>query len=180
MLDPRSAAWVLGGGLAIYGILALPIAFRWRLGVLLAAVAALAYGRATMATPVPSQAWPVFGAIFMFRLMIYTYDLAHATVRPSLRDFVRYFFLLPNYYFLLFPVIDSQTLRRSYFKRDINTVAQQGVLWIARGTIHLLIYRVIYHWKPASSAPDEVTTFGALVTTMVLTYLLYLRVGFQW
>ena len=179
MTDPRTATLLIGAGFGIYALLAAPIGFRWRLTVLLALAAVLMYGRATLSFGVPSQFWPIFGAIFMFRLVIYTYDVAHTKGRPPLRDFLRYFFLLPNYYFLLFPVVDAQTLRRSYFRRDINDVAQEGLLWIARGGLQLLIYRVVYHWKPPSNAPEQVTTFGALVTTMVLTYLLYLRVSGQ-
>ena len=45
-----------------------------------------------------------------------------------LQEFCAYFFLLPNYYFLLFPVIDFQTLRRTYYRRDIHDVAQQGIV----------------------------------------------------
>ena len=53
--------------------------------------------------------------------------------------------MLPNYYFLLFPVIDFQTHRQTYFQRDIHDIAQQGIVWIARGTMQLLLYRLIYH-----------------------------------
>jgi D-alanyl-lipoteichoic acid acyltransferase DltB (MBOAT superfamily) len=115
----------------------------------------------------------------MFRYMIYLYDVAHARAPGRLRDFLTYFYMLPNYYFLLFPVIDYQTHRQSYFKRDIHEVAQQGIAWIARGTFQLMLYRLVYHWKGPSNAPEEVTTFGALASTMVLTYLLYLRVSGQ-
>jgi hypothetical protein len=170
---------LIGSGLLLFGIVALPIAFRWRLAVVVLVVAAAAYERATLSFGLPLEFWPVFGAIFMFRFMIYLYDAAHAKSRPQLREFLTYFFNLPNYYFLLFPVIDFQTHRQTYFRRNINDVAQQGVLWIARGTIHLMLYRLVYQWKGPSNAPEEVTTFAALVSTMVLTYMLYLRVSGQ-
>jgi D-alanyl-lipoteichoic acid acyltransferase DltB (MBOAT superfamily) len=80
---------------------------------------------------------------------------------------------------VLFPVVDYQTHRQTYFRRDINAIVQQGIGWIARGTIQLLLYRLVYHWKGPSNAPEEVTTFSALVSTIVLTYLLYLRVSGQ-
>jgi alginate O-acetyltransferase complex protein AlgI len=138
----------------------------------------LVYGRATLGLAVPPALWPILGGVFMFRLIVYVYDVGHATERPRLRDYLAYFFLLPNYYFLLFPVVDFQTMRRSYFRRDIHEVAQQGIQWMVRGTIQLLLYRVVYHLKGVT-APDQITTFGALAGNMVLTYLLYLRVSGQ-
>ena len=115
----------------------------------------------------------------MFRYIVYLYEAAWAKSRPTLQDFLTYFFILPNYYFLLFPVIDYQTQRQTYFQRDIHEVAQQGIVWIGRGTIQLMLYRLVYHWKGPSNAPELVTTLPALVSTMVLTYLLYLRVSGQ-
>lgn len=179
MLAPTTAALLIAAGLLLYGIAACPIPFRWRLAAVVAVAAVLMYGRATLGLGIPYEFWPVFGAIFMFRYVVYLYDVAYAKSRPAIKDFLTYFFILPNYYFVLFPVIDYQTHRQTYFRRNVNDVAQQGVLWIARGTIQLLLYRLVYHWKGPSNAPEAVTSFGALATTMVLTYLLYLRVSGQ-
>jgi hypothetical protein len=179
LLDVVPAALVIGIGLAIFGIVASPLPYRARVGLVIGLAAVLMYGRATLGFGVPYQVWPVLGGIFAFRLIIYLYDARHFKSRASLRDFLSYFFVLPNYYFLLFPVVDFQTLRRSYFGRDIHLVAQQGVDWIVRGMIQLLLYRLVYHFKGPSNAPDEITTFGALLTSMVMTYLLYLRVSGQ-
>lgn len=179
MLQPATAAMLVAAGLALYAIVSAPLPWRVRLGGVLAAVALLTYARATLSFGIPFDFWPVFGAIFMFRFMIYVYDAGHAKTPPSLRDFLTYFFILPNYYFLLFPVIDFQTHRQSYYRRNIHQVAQQGLVWIGRGTIQLLLYRLVYHWKGPSNAPDQVTSFGALVVTMVLTFMLYLRVSGQ-
>ena len=179
MLQPATAAMLVAAGLALYAIVSAPLPWRVRLGGVLAAVALLTYARATLSFGIPFDFWPVFGAIFMFRFMIYVYDAGHARTPPSLMDFLTYFFILPNYYFLLFPVIDFQTHRQSYYRRNIHQVAQQGLVWIGRGTIQLMLYRLVYHWKGPSNAPDQVTTFGALVVTMVLTFMLYLRVSGQ-
>jgi alginate O-acetyltransferase complex protein AlgI len=179
LLTPATAALLIVSGLVLYGVVTVPVAFKWRLIMVLALTAVLVYARATLGLGIPFEFWPVFGSIFMFRFLIYLYDAAHAKARPQLRDFLTYFFVLPNYYFLLFPVVDYQTHRQTYFRRNINDVAQQGIVWIARGTIQLLLYRLIYHWKGPSNAPEEVTTFAALASTIVLTYLLYLRVSGQ-
>jgi D-alanyl-lipoteichoic acid acyltransferase DltB (MBOAT superfamily) len=179
MLPPSAAGLLILSGLLLFGIVALPIAFRWRIAIVGLVCAAAVYARATLSFGIPFEFWPVFGAIFMFRFMIYLYDASHAKTAPQLREFLTYFFNLPNYYFLLFPVIDFQTHRQTYFRRNINDVAQQGVLWIARGTLQLMLYRLVYQWKGPSNAPDQVTTFGALASTMILTYMLYLRVSGQ-
>jgi len=179
LLEPVTATLLLGCGLGFYLLLASPLSFRARLGIFLAAAGALAYARATLGFGIPYQFWPVFGAIFMFRMMVYLYDLAHSSRRPELKEYLSYFFVLPNYYFLLFPVIDFQTLRRTRYQRDIHDIAQQGILWMMRGTVHLLLYRLIYHLKGPSNAPEAITTFGTLAATMVMTYLLYLRVSGQ-
>src|SRR5262249_10103276 len=97
---------------------------------------------------------------------------------PSLRDFLGYFLILPNHYFLLFPVVDFHTMRRSWFRRDVHLIAQQGIDWIVRGTVQLLVYRVIYFTKPAGVV-DEINSVPRLLWWMVATYLLYLRVSGQ-
>jgi alginate O-acetyltransferase complex protein AlgI len=179
LLNVVPAALVISAGLVIYGIVASPFAYRTRIALILALGGVLAYGRWTLGYGVPYQVWPVLGAIFAFRLIVYLYDLRHTKGRPAIRDFLSYFFILPNYYFLLFPVVDFQTMRRSYFQRDIHVVAQQGVDWIVRGAVHLMLYRLIYHFKAPSNAPAEITTFAGLLVSMVATYLLYLRVSGQ-
>ena len=179
MLPPVTAALLIAVGLGLFAIVAAPVSLRARLAAVAVVSAALIYARATRGFGIPFEFWPVFGAIFMFRFLIYLYDAAHAKTRPRLREFLTYFFVVPNYYFLLFPVIDFQTHRQTYFRRNIHDVAQQGIAWIGRGTVQLLLYRLVYHWKSPSNAPEEITTFAGLAGTMVLTYLLYLRVSGQ-
>jgi D-alanyl-lipoteichoic acid acyltransferase DltB (MBOAT superfamily) len=78
----------------------------------------------------------------------------------------------------LFPVIDFQTMRRTYYQRDIHLVAQQGIDWMARGAMQLALYRLVYHLKPPFS-PETVTSLPGLIGGMFLVYLLYLRVSGQ-
>jgi D-alanyl-lipoteichoic acid acyltransferase DltB (MBOAT superfamily) len=177
LLPALVAALLLVAGVGLYGLVTSSFPLSVRLSLLAAICALLAYGRATLGFGVPVEFWPVFGSIFMFRFVIYVYEVAHAKARPGFRDFLTYFFVLPNYYFLLFPVVDYQTHRQTYFRRNINDIVQQGIVWIARGTIQLLLYRLVYHWKGPSNAPEAVTTFPALASTVILTYLLYLRVS---
>jgi len=144
ILGPVGGAILVGIGLALVGICHLPIPFATRVALVLAAAAALALLRAgRIEAEWAPKVLPILGAIFMFRLIIYLYDLRNMKRAPSFGDFVTYFFLFPNYYFLLFPVVDFQTMRSSYYRRDIHLAAQRGIAWIVRGVIQLVIYRVI-------------------------------------
>jgi alginate O-acetyltransferase complex protein AlgI len=178
LLNAVIASLLIAVGAMLFAIVRSGLAFRWKVLVFLAIVGSLAYARATAGFQIPRAFWPVFGALFMFRTIVYLYDLRHQPGPARLYDYLSYFFLLPNYCFLLFPVIDFETFRTSYFKRDIHDVAQQGVFWIFRGTTHLLLYRVIYQTLP-QTVPPAVPVALAVVLKMIFTYLLYLRVSGQ-
>ncbi len=177
LLQPLVATLLIVVGLSFFLILRSPVAFRYRVSFLVAIFALLIYGCATKHFRViPVSFYSVFGAIFMFRIIIYVYDLAHAREPAQLLPFLSYFFLLPNYYFTLFPVVDFQTMRRGYYQRDIHEIAQQGIHWMMRGAIQLMLYRLVTYFNDPY-LPDRVTSLHALITTMVLTFLLYLNVS---
>jgi alginate O-acetyltransferase complex protein AlgI len=176
---PLVASLLIAAGLLMFGIVRSEgIGFRWRVGALLAILAICAYGRTIKGHHAWDAFWPVLGAVFMFRMIIYLYDVKHQPGPARLKDFLSYFFLLPNYYFLFFPVVDFKTFRRSYLQRDIHPVAQQGIWWIFRGTTHLLLYRVIYQLQ-ARWAPPAVPVHLAVALKVVSCYLLYLRISGQ-
>lgn len=176
LLATSVAALVLGAGLAVYLIFRIPTKLRWRLAVITAAFSVLIYGCATKRFGIPNTFYAVFGGIFMFRIFIYAYDLAHSKEPPSLLPFLSYFFILPNYLFTLFPVIDFQTMRATYYRRNTHDIAQQGIHWIVRGGVQLMLYRVVMYLDDPY-LPDRVTSLPKLVTSMILTYLLYLNVS---
>lgn len=178
LLSPLVAGLLIAVGLVLFAVVRSGIAFRWRLLFILAIVAVLVYFRAVSQLKPLENFWPVLGAVFMFRFIIYMYDVKYMTSKPALKDFLSYFYLLPNYYFLLFPVIDFQTFRKGYFKRDIHTVAQLGVWRIFRGTTHLLLFRVIYQWQ-GSFTPPNFSVAVSVATKIVFCYMLYLRVSGQ-
>lgn len=176
LLNAIVAALVLGVGLAIFVIFRIPLAFRWRLGLVLTVFAALICGCVTHAFDIPRSFYAVFGGIFMFRTITYAYDLAHAKEPPSLISYLSYFLILPNYYYTLFPVIDFQTMRATYYRRNIHEIAQQGIHWMVRGGIQLMLYRVVLYFNDAY-LPDRVTSLPRLISNIILTFLLYLDVS---
>ncbi len=178
VLEPWAAAAVLGTLLAVYAVVRSPLPYRARLVLALGLLGLVALARSgwSAAGPVPTAARTFAGTILMFRLLVYLYDLRHLSSPPRFLDFATYFCQLPNWCFLFYPVVDYQTMRRSFRARDHAEVAQQGIVWIVRGTLQLLLYRLVVELK-GGGTPDEVTSFLGLVETMVLTYLLYLRVS---
>lgn len=173
---------LVGIGLGLVGICHLPISFRARVGLIVFVAATLASVRAGWVDGLglgefPSIVLPVLGAMFMFRLAIYLYDLRHEQKPATLSERLSYFFLLPNVCFLLFPVVDYQTYRRTYYNEDENAIYQKGLLWMVRGLTHLLLYRLVYQYLVPSAA--DVHNLATVVQFSVTSYLLYLRISGQ-
>ena len=178
LLSPLVASLLIVVALALFGIIRSGLDYRWRVLAILGVLGVGIYLRSTSRFESLEKFWPVLGAIFMFRMIIYLYDVKGMKTPPRLKDYLAYFFLLPNYYFLLFPVVDYQTFRKGFYRRDIHAIAQQGVWWIFRGTTHLLLYRLIYQWQ-SHFTPPTVSVGVAVVAKILFCYLLYLRVSGQ-
>ncbi len=176
LLDIKVAALVLGAALGIYLILHCPLALRWRLVLLIAVFAAFLYELVAKPHGIPQSFYGVFTAIFTLRIILYTYDLAHAKEPPSFLSYLSYFLILPNYYFAYFPVIDFQTMRITYYRRNIHDIAQQGIHWMVRGAVQLMLLKVVFYLDDRF-LPDRVTSLPKLVCALVLTALFYLRVS---
>ena len=163
-------------GLILIGICHLPVSFRLRGILILAVVAILVAWRAKWIDgPVADAVWPILGSMFMFRLIVYIYELRHDKTPASPVQTLSYFFMLPNVCFPLFPVIDYKTFRRNYYDDDAYRIYQTGIDWIVRGVIHLLLYRFVYYHL--TLAPSEVTGPAQLIQYLVANFLLYLRVS---
>ncbi len=121
---------------------------------------------------------PIIGAMFMFRLVIYLYDLRNERGSVSIWQRLGYFFLLPNICFPLFPVVDYQTFRRTYYDRPRARDLPEGrpVDGARRHS-----YPALPRHLPALSlpAPQDVSGLGGVVQYMVATYGLYLRISGQ-
>jgi len=173
-----NGVWLVALGLILIGICHLPVKMPLRVALLLLVAAALAFLRADwLHAPWPSAIWPILGSMFMFRLIVYLYDLAHDRAPVSPTRTLAYFFLLPNVCFPLFPVVDFKTFRRSHYDSAPYPIYQIGVDWIARGVLHLILYRLVYYHF--TLAPSEVASPATLAQYMLSTFLLYLRVSGQ-
>lgn len=178
VLGIAHGAWLVGIGLVLIGICHLPLPFAARIALLLGVAGLLAAQRAQWVPAPWSEAiWPILGSMFMFRLIVYLYDLRHDTAPASPVQTLSYFFMLPNACFPLFPVVDYKTFRRNYFDGDAYRIYQVGVDWMVRGVVHLILYRVVYYYF--TLAPSEVHGPGDLAQYLVSNFLLYLRVSGQ-
>lgn len=171
-----NGAWLVGIGLVLIGICHIPVAFKIRGALLLAVGALLVLQRARLAPfPWSEAIWPILGSMFMFRLLVYFYDLRHDKKQGTFWQALAYFFMLPNACFPLYPVIDYAGFRRNYYDDDAYRLYQVGVDWMVRGVVHLILYRVVYYHF--TLAPHEIATPEALTQYLVSNFLLYLRVS---
>ena len=178
----RAALLMIAGG-ALYLVVASSLSYGKRLALVSAglAVAILFRGQPAFLVRLTHQHtlgsfWVLFGALFMFRLIVYLHDIRYLEGRPPLTEFLAYFFILPNYIFLLFPVVDYKSMRVGYYRRNIHEIAQQGIVWICRGTVQLLVYMLVFY---ARDMLPEARSFGSMTSMMFLTFMLYLRVSGQ-
>jgi len=176
---PANALRLAGVGIVLIGICHLPIRFGWRLALIAAVAVALVLGRAEFfALPGYEAIWPILGSMFMFRLMIYLYDLKNGTAPFGLWRALTYFFMIPNVCFPMFPIVDYQTMHRTYFDEPAPWRTYQiGIKWMFRGLVHLILYRLVaQNW---TVGPDHVHEIGTLAQYMVTTFLLYLQISGQ-
>lgn len=175
ILPASAVALVVILGLFFFFILRLSIPYWSRIAAILAVAGVLAWMRITNFLPEPY--FLVIGAIFMFRLILYAYEVKSARKPERLDDYASYFTLLPNFYFVLFPVVDYSTFKKSFYAGNIHDVAQRGIAWMLRGTTHLLLYRVIYH--NLVIGPEDVHSPLTLIQYVLLPFWLYLNVSGQ-
>lgn len=178
IFGPLTGAWLVGIGLVLIAMCHLPLPIGGRVILLLGTGGLLALFRADwIPAPWSAAIWPILGSMFMFRLIVYLYDLTHDRAPVSLSRTLAYFFLLPNVCFPLFPVVDYKTFRRSYYDARPYRIYQVGVDWIARGVVHLILYRLVYYYF--TIGPSEVAGPASLGQYLLATFLLYLRVSGQ-
>lgn len=178
VFGPAQGAWLTGIGLVLIGACRLPGGMRVRVAAVVALGIAVALMRTgVLPSPAPAAIWPILGSMFMFRTIIYLYDLKHAKVPPGAAATLAYFFMLPNVVFPLFPVVDFAMFRRTWYDRDAWHIYQEGVQWIARGVTHLLVYRWVY--QRLTISPAEVENLETLVRYALANFGLYLRVSGQ-
>jgi hypothetical protein len=171
-----TVASVLLMAIYFFIIFRLPIPFWYRVGIVLVTGCLLMWAR-DGEWGLPTKYWAVLGAVFMFRLILYGYEVKVGREPERLIDCLSYFCLLPNFAFLLFPVIDYTTFKKAHYARNTHDNIQRGIAWMVRGATHLMLYRILYH--SVVIGPHEVDSFWSMCRYIFPTYLLYLQISGQ-
>ncbi|NUO81817.1 hypothetical protein HUU05_17235 [candidate division KSB1 bacterium] len=168
-----NSLWLISGGLLFIGICHLPVPFAARVAVLLAgAVILVLLRRGQIQVAWASVVLPILASMFMFRIMVYLYDLKHQKGKTSIQYALAYFFMLPNVVFPLFPVVDYSTFCRTYYDRDRHQIYQKGINLMLLGILELILYRAInYYWM---IPPEDVKSLSNLAQYLAANYLLIL------
>jgi alginate O-acetyltransferase complex protein AlgI len=178
LLSPMIAGLVLVAGLALYAIAASRAPYWVKAISILAGIVGVLISATTplYGTFAPKDAWQIFGSIFMFRMIIYMYDIRRLDGRPALSHFLVYFYALPNWAFVNFPAVDYQTQRLSLLRRDIHVIAQEGIRRMARGAGELAIFQWVQQ-ELERRPVEHVKSPSALLIHLVLFSLTYLWVA---
>jgi D-alanyl-lipoteichoic acid acyltransferase DltB (MBOAT superfamily) len=170
------AAMLIGFALALFLIANLPTRLHWRVLLILAVTAVLgALHLGWVRADWSSVVVPLLASMFMFRLVVYLYDLHNGRGPKDLWARLAYFFLPPNPIFPFFPVVDFTTFGRSYYNAEALEIYQRGVNWALRGVIHLLLYRVVYHYFTLS--PESLSSPAQFLQFLIANFALYLRIS---
>jgi D-alanyl-lipoteichoic acid acyltransferase DltB (MBOAT superfamily) len=176
LFGPVQGAWLVGLGMLLIGLAHFPVRFPIRIGLIIAVGGVLALLRSGAIKALwASGIWPILGAMFMFRMIVYLYDLKNRAAPFGFWRGMAYFFMLPNVCFTLFPVVDYKTFSRGYYRIDPFVTYQTGVNWIFRGLIQLILYRAAYQYLPAD--PSSINSSAGAALYFVRPYLLYLRIS---
>lgn len=176
LLGFRDGAVLVGLGMVLFLLSNLPIRIGYRIGILLMAGGLLALFRAGWLPFVHGKVvLPLLGAMFMFRMVLYLYEMQFEQQPAPIWKKLSYFFLLPNLVFVIFPIVDYQVFVKSYYAKPAYETYRRGILMMANGVFHLLLYRLIYYYL--LPAPDTVDSLASLLQYMAASYALIVRLA---
>ena len=167
----QNAAWlgVIGAPLIVIAVSRL----RWwqRSALLVGATGGIIGMRARIESPI----WIVLGSIFMFRMFSYLHCVRREGTRASRWMTWSYFFMAPNAFYGLFPVVDYTTFCECRYNSDRRQIYQSGIHYLCVGILQLILYRLIkYEILPP---PLEVRTVRSLMLFLAANYGLYVYVS---
>lgn len=176
LLGLSDGAVLAGTGLLLFGLANLPVAMKYRITAVVVAGLLLAVFRTGWLPFIENKSvLPILGSMFMFRMIVYLYEMQFEKKPGNWWVKLNYFFLLPNLVFVIFPVVDYATFSRNFYSRPAFETYRKGVLMMANGIFHLLLYRLIYYYLLPS--PAEVTDIYSLLQFMVASYALIVRLA---
>ena len=176
LFPPISAMLLLGVSLGLFFILTSPLKLRLKIALL------VIIGGGLLGVKIFGEEWlalqevvPYIGAVFMFRSILYLHEKRFEKEPAPFWKQLNYFFLLPNWIFLIFPVVDYKTFHRGYSSTPSVEVLQKGIRWTALGALHLFFYRLLYYYGMPD--PSGLVDVFDLAQYMAVGYGLTLRLS---
>lgn len=107
---------------------------------------------------------PYAAALIMFRSLIWLYEAKHHPMDENLWLKLSYFFCVPNFAFLFFPIVDYRTHINSYYNISSNLIWRKGSIYVLLGIAQFLLYRIIHNsFSISTNAVHDVFTLSQLV-----------------
>ena len=163
-------------GLSLIFICHLPIKYSYRFLLILSIAFLLALFRTEFIyIPWMTMTTMYMAPLFMFRLIIYLYEIKNGLVPANKWQSISYFFMFPNIFLLFFPIIDYKTYIKTHLDSPEQEIWQKGIRWMVRGLIHIMCYRLIC--SRFLIGPIEVIDLPTLLQYMVVNYSLIIRLS---
>ncbi len=176
LFGPIEGAILLLYGLILFVILNLPFSVRIRTVILVLFSLMMAFARLQIfSIPYGNILLPILGGLFMFRSILFLYEQQFIKKQESIWMRLNYFFLLPNLIFVIFPIVDYKTFINNYYSKLANESYRKGVLLMAKGVFHLLLYRFIYYYFVPN--PNDIDSVYGYLQLIVTTYALIVRIA---
>lgn len=171
-LGLRVGLLCIGLGVAGATAVTLPLPAVHRGALLFGGLAVLGMARSVEDfSPILHTVVPVLGSWFMFRGWLF---LRQAKQR-KFSEALAYFFLFPNAFYLLFPVIDFNRFQKTLTAPAHRATFDCGVHSIVRGLIQLWAYQLFYlYW-----VPSHTETGWDAVRLLTVAFPLYLQLSGQ-
>ena len=169
-------ALILGIGWLFFVITLLNTTYRIKLILVLSLSALLLLARLDLFSFNVSNIFiPVVASIFMFRLIVYMHELKYNNIKEGFWQRASYFFMLPNLFILLFPIVDYKTYTKNFFSTDRNKIYTKGLSWILLGAFQLVLYKLAYYYWvfPINNVENTIDAFNFVASN----YGLFIRIN---
>ncbi|NNE15061.1 MAG: hypothetical protein HKN51_08800 [Saprospiraceae bacterium] len=174
LLSPINALLIYAIGGILFLIIDSDLSKYLHLALIILTVAVLGFVRIQTDWEIfEPRLWVILGSIFMFRTIVYLKEKKLIKATPHKIDRFNYFFLFPNIFSPLFPIIDYKDYTKDVSLDEQSKLNIKGINLITTGLIQLLIYRIIYNYILPSAS--EVNNTSTLLIYTISNYLLVFR-----
>lgn len=163
-------------GWLFFGITLLPLSYKWKLtGILIAGLLLLLFRVDWFEFSSGDAFVPVVASLFMFRMILYLHEIKYQSIKEPFWQRASYFFMLPNIFILLFPIVDFKNYANRYFNEESTKIYSKGIGWILLGALQIALYKLVYHhWVfPLTEVENALDAFNFVASN----YGLFIRVN---